>query len=238
MAAGDITLQGQHLVRSFGKGKTLVTAVNDVSLELYRGQVALLMGPSGSGKSTLLALLSGLLGPDSGQVLALGNSLWGLSEPQRRKFRQTQYGFIFQGFNLLPALNARQQLEIVLRWGEKASAAEARQRSEEMLQLLDLGQKMHLLPEELSGGEKQRVAIGRALIKKPAFCFADEPTSALGWENGRQVVELFSVPPPRLGARFFMVPHDPRIAPFMDHVWYLRDGRLADAPLQPGEASA
>src|SRR6202007_2577690 len=117
------------------------------------------------------AILSGLLPPDQGDVRALERNLWELSEPERRQFRQVQYGFIFPGFNLLPALNARQQLEIVLRGGEGAPAREARQRAERMLSLLELGQKMHLLPEELSGGEKQRVAIGRALINKPAFCF-------------------------------------------------------------------
>ncbi|HMF15838.1 MAG TPA: ATP-binding cassette domain-containing protein, partial [Gemmataceae bacterium] len=165
MERGELTLKGRNLVRTFGKGKNEITAVNDVSLELYRGKVSMLMGPSGSGKSTLLAILSGLLPPNKGDVIALGRNLWEMSEFQRRRFRQQNYGFIFQGFNLLPALNARQQLEIVLRWGEGASAREARQRSEEMLDLLGLEQKHHLLPEELSGGEKQRVAIGRALIK-------------------------------------------------------------------------
>jgi putative ABC transport system ATP-binding protein len=234
MVRNQLTLQGERLVRTFGSGKTMVTAVNDVTLELYRGQVALLMGPSGSGKSTLLAILSGLLPPDSGEVCALGQSLWGLSEPQRRRFRQMQYGFIFQGFNLLPALSARQQLEIVLRWGEGVGLREAGRRSEEVLADLGLENKTHLLPEELSGGEKQRVAIGRALIKKPAFCFADEPTSALGWEHGQHVVELLCNAAHQQGATVLIVAHDPRIVPFMDHVWYLRDGSLAEAESTEG----
>lgn len=228
MERGDLTLQGRNLIRTFGKGKNEITAVNNVSLELYRGKVSMLMGPSGSGKSTLLAILSGLLPPNKGEVIALGRSLWELSEAERRRFRQQQYGFIFQGFNLLPALNARQQLEIVLRWGEGASAKEARHRAEEMLDLLGLEQKHHLLPEELSGGEKQRVAIGRALIKKPSYCFADEPTSALGWEHGKQVVELLTEAAHRQSATVLIVAHDPRIVPFMDRVWNLRDGYLAD----------
>ncbi len=229
MERGELTLQGRNLVRTFGKGKNEITAVNDVSLELYRGKVSMLMGPSGSGKSTLLAILSGLLPPNKGDVVALGRNLWELSETERRRFRQQQYGFIFQGFNLLPALNARQQLEIVLRWGDGAGAREARQRAEEMLDLLGLEQKHHLLPEELSGGEKQRVAIGRALIKKPSYCFADEPTSALGWEHGKQVVELLTEAAHRQAATVLIVAHDPRIVPFMDKVWNLRDGCLADA---------
>ena len=120
-----------------------------------------------------------------------------------------------------------------MRWGENASVSEARRRSEEMLDLLGLRQKMHLLPEELSGGEKQRVAIGRALIKKPAFCFADEPTSALGWEHGRQVIELLCEAAHQRGATVLIVAHDSRIVPWMDRVWQLRDGRLSE-----GEASA
>jgi len=229
MERGELTLQGRHLLRTFGKGKNEITAVNDVSLDLYRGKVSMLMGPSGSGKSTLLAILSGLLPPNKGDVIALGRNLWEMSEFQRRRFRQQNYGFIFQGFNLLPALNARQQLEIVLRWGEGASAREARHRSEEMLDLLGLEQKHHLLPEELSGGEKQRVAIGRALIKKPSYCFADEPTSALGWEHGKQVVELLTEAAHRQAATVLIVAHDPRIVPYMDRVWNLRDGCLAEA---------
>jgi putative ABC transport system ATP-binding protein len=229
MERGELTLQGRHLLRTFGKGKNEITAVNDVSLDLYRGKVSMLMGPSGSGKSTLLAILSGLLPPNKGEVIALGRNLWELSEAERRRFRQQQYGFIFQGFNLLPALNARQQLEIVLRWGEGASPREARQRSEEMLDLLGLEHKHHLLPEELSGGEKQRVAIGRALIKKPSYCFADEPTSALGWENGKQVIELLTEAAHRQSATVLIVAHDPRIVPLMDKVWNLRDGCLGEA---------
>src|SRR5262249_12908402 len=160
------------------------TALHEVSLELYRGQMVLLMGPSGSGKSTLLAVLSGLLHPDSGQVVALGKDLWRLSERERERFRLRHCGFIFQGYNLFPALTARQQLEVVLRWGAGATGREARRRADEMLALLGLARKARLRPTQLSGGEKQRVAIGRALIKSPTFCFADEPTSALDWAHG------------------------------------------------------
>src|SRR5262249_30856104 len=146
------TLRGVHLTRSFGEGDTRTTALNDVSLSLYGGQVSLLMGPSGSGKSTLLAVLSGLLRPDAGRVLALGEDVWAMSDRQREHFRLLHCGFIFQGYNLFPALTARQQLEMVLRWGEGASARDARRRAEEMLSLLGLGRKAHLRPAEMSGG--------------------------------------------------------------------------------------
>src|SRR5438093_7409906 len=115
------TLRARHLTRTFGTGETKTTALAEVSLDLYPGQLSLLMGPSGSGKSTLLAVLSGLLHPDSGKVSAMGQDLWALSEKQREQFRLKYCGFIFQGYNLFPALTARQQLEMVLRWGRGAS---------------------------------------------------------------------------------------------------------------------
>src|ERR1700722_18362551 len=156
-------LEARGLLRTFGSGETLATAVQDVSLSIYPGEMSLLMGPSGSGKSTLLALLSGLLRPDSGEVHCLGKDLGPMSERQLQEFRLQNFGYIFQGYNLFPALTARQQLEIVLRWGEGLSGREARKRTDEMLSLLGLGKKGGLRPAQLSGGEKQRVAIGWAL---------------------------------------------------------------------------
>jgi putative ABC transport system ATP-binding protein len=187
------------------------------------------MGPSGSGKSTLLAVLSGLLRPDSGQVLSLGIDLWNLPAREQEAFRLRHCGFIFQGYNLFPALTARQQLEMVLRWGQGASGREARARADEMLTLLGLARKAHLRPAEMSGGEKQRVAIGRALMKNPDFCFADEPTSALDWAHGEQVVELLRVAAHERGATILVVAHDARIIPFVDRVFHLEDGRLKEA---------
>src|SRR5262249_27069090 len=155
-----------------------------VSLKLQPGEMVVTMGPSGSGKSTLLALLSGLMRPGGGQVLALGEDVWQLSAAARKQFRLRNFGFIFQGYNLFPALNARQQVAIGRRRGQGVAAREASSRSDQMLTLLGLGAKKQLRPAQLSGGEKQRVAIGRALIKEPKFLFADEPTSALDWEHG------------------------------------------------------
>jgi putative ABC transport system ATP-binding protein len=223
-----VALRGRQLTRSFGDGDTRTTALREVSLELAAGQVALLMGPSGSGKSTLLAVLSGLLRPDSGEVLALGQDLWGLSEAERERFRLRHCGFIFQGYNLFASLTARQQLEMVVRWGEGAGAREARRRTDEMLGLLGLAKKAHLRPAELSGGEKQRVAIGRALIKGPDFCFADEPTSALDWSHGEQVIELLRNAAHERGAAVLVVAHDSRIIPYADRVFHLEDGYLRE----------
>ena len=228
----DVTLTGRHLVRTFGDGDTQTTALDNVSLDLERGQFALLMGPSGSGKSTLLAVLSGLLRPTSGTVLARDGDgavdIWNLTDKEREHFRLAHCGYIFQGYNLFPALNARQQLEIVLRWGQGVTNREARQQSDEMLGILGLGNKGKLLPAHLSGGEKQRVAIGRALVKSPTMCFADEPTSALDWAHGEQVVEMLRAAAHERGATLLVVSHDARIVPFVDTVFHLEDGRLAE----------
>jgi putative ABC transport system ATP-binding protein len=221
-----MTLQANNLTRTYGGGELLTTALNNVSLELNRGELVLLMGPSGSGKSTLLAVLSGLLKPTRGRVIALGQDLWQLSENRREEFRRRHCGFIFQGYNLFPMLTARQQVELVLRWGEGMMPRPARQRASELLEMLGLDGKGHLYPEQLSGGEKQRVAIGRALVKAPAFCFADEPTSALDWAHGEQVMELLRTASHDRGATVLVVAHDARLMTYADRVLRLEDGRL------------
>src|SRR5207248_2049290 len=140
-------------------------------------------------------------------------------------------GFVFQGYNLFPALTALQQLEMMLRWGQGISGREARQKSHKMLDLLGLAKKAHLRPGQLSGGEKQRVAIGRALIKEPSFCFADEPTSALDWKHGEQVIELLRAAAHDYGATILVVSHDARIVPHVDCVYHLDDGALVEPAL-------
>lgn len=228
-----ITLRGLNLTRTFGDGQSVSTAVDNVTINLRAGEFALLMGPSGSGKTTLLSMVSGLLRPTSGQVLSRDGDIledvWTLDDRAREKYRLKYCGYIFQGYNLFPALTARQQLEIVLRWGHGVTSKEARQRSEQVLGLLGLGNKLNLLPAQLSGGEKQRVAIGRALVKNPILCFADEPTSALDWAHGEQVVELLRTAAHERGATMLVVSHDPRMVPFVDTVFHLEDGRMTDA---------
>ncbi len=225
-------LRGESLVRSYGDGAKRRYALREVSVDLFPGQLALLMGPSGSGKSTLLAILSGLLEPDSGKVLARdGDDLrdvWGMTQKEREAFRLRTTGFIFQGYNLFPALTARPQLEIVLKWGGGPSGAEARRRADEMLDKLGMLDNRYKKPAQLSGGEKQRVAIGRALVKDPLFVFADEPTSALDWENGQGVIELLREAAHDRGASILVVSHDHRILPFVDVHYHLEDGHLEE----------
>jgi putative ABC transport system ATP-binding protein len=231
------TLKGVHLTRTFGDGATRRAALQNVSIELFPGQITLLMGPSGSGKSTLLAILSGLLEPDSGQVLADDNGhlrdVWAMTPKEREAFRLRTTGFVFQGYNLFPALTARQQLEIVLKWGGYAAGGDARRQANDMLDRLGLTPNRHKKPAQLSGGEKQRVAIGRALVKNPSFVFADEPTSALDWENGHVVLELLRDAAHERGASILVVSHDHRIIPFVDVYYHLEDGHLEERPLIP-----
>jgi putative ABC transport system ATP-binding protein len=234
MSSEKPTLAARHLVRSFGTGETATVVLRDISLELYGGEVLLLMGPSGSGKSTLLAVLSGLLRPDSGEVLALGQDLGRMTEKQQREFRLRHCGFIFQGFNLFSSLTPREQLEMVLLWGAGASTREARRRVREMLERLGLSKRGDLTTDQLSGGEKQRVAIARALLKDPTFCFADEPTSSLDWAHGEQVIQLLRSAARERGATIFIVAHDARIMPYADRVCYLEDGRLSNSPAHAG----
>jgi putative ABC transport system ATP-binding protein len=226
MPPANLTLQGRNLTRIFGEGETTTTALRDVSLHLCRGEFVLLMGPSGSGKSTLLAALSGLLRPDCGEVVVLGQDLWQMAPVAQEQFRLRHFGFIFQGYNLFPMLTARQQVEIILRWGEGMPARQARRRAGEILSLLGLSRRLHAYPDQLSGGEKQRVVIGRALVKEPAFCFADEPTSALDWQHGEQVIALLRAAAHERGTTVLAVAHDPRIMPFADRVLHLEDGKL------------
>src|SRR6266851_4821442 len=151
-----------------------------------------------------------------------------MSDQQRENFRLKHCGFIFQGYNLFPALTARQQLEMVVRWGEGGSFREARRRADEILATLGLAKKAQLRPAELSGGEKQRVAIGRALIKEPNFLFADEPTSALDWAHGEQAIDLLRTAARERGTTVLVVAHDARIVPYVDRVFHLEDGCLGE----------
>jgi putative ABC transport system ATP-binding protein len=223
---GTVILEASHVTHKYLTGEEPVVAVSDVSLQLHPGEMVLVMGPAGSGKSTLLAILSGLLRPTSGRVIALGQDLTTLSAGELEAFRMRSCGFIFQEYNLLPALNARQQLELVLRWCSGVSAGEARARADEMLTMLDLSKKGPLMPRQLSGGEQQRVAVGRGLVKRPTFCFADEPTAALDGQRGQQVIELLRAAAHESGVCVLVAAHDERIIPHADRVLYMQDGQL------------
>ena len=224
-------VSAKGLVKRFKTGRTFATVLREVDFEAEAGHVTMVMGPSGSGKSTLIAALSGLLRPDSGQVTVLGKDLWRLSGGRIDRFRLDNCGFIFQGFNLFPALTAFEQVATVLRY-KGLSRKAARERAVEALREVGLEPRMRQRPSQLSGGEKQRVAIARALAKAPSLVFADEPTSALDGESGQMVVRLLRRAATEHGAAVICVTHDPRLEAFADRLVRIEDGQvLSDEPV-------
>ncbi|MDB5429517.1 MAG: transporter ATP-binding protein [Caulobacter sp.] len=225
---GGCAIQATGLKKRFKTGRTqYIDVLKDIDFDARHGDVTMVMGPSGSGKSTLIAALSGLLAPDAGSVSALNEDIWSYSNGRRDKFRLDYCGFIFQGFNLFPALTALQQVSMVLKFkGMDAGPAKARARA--ALEEVGMGPRINQRPSELSGGEKQRVAIARCLAKDPQLIFADEPTSALDGENGQIVIRLLQRAAKEHGAAVICVTHDPRLESFADRIIHIEDGRILD----------
>jgi putative ABC transport system ATP-binding protein len=218
-------LQARNVRKSFVSGRIESTVLHDLTLDVRAGELTLISGPSGCGKSTLLAILSGLQPADTGQVHALGHELSGLSMRALEHFRLQHTGFVFQGFNLFPALSALEQVELPLSYMGLAKSV-ARQRAIDSLEEVGLGPRMQLRPAELSGGEKQRVAIARALAKQPELLFADEPTSALDAANGQIVIDILHRIARVHGTTVLCVSHDPRLVGHADRVLAMEDGRI------------
>ena len=216
-------LEVRALSRRFGEGETAVEAVRGVDLTLSAGEIALIMGPSGSGKTTLLSMLGGLLRPSSGEVWLDGAPIHTLSERELPALRAEKIGFIFQDFNLMPSLTARENIEVALNVAG-VTGTDASRRAEGLLDELGLTQRVGFLPEKLSGGEKQRVAIARALANEPALVLADEPTANLDSSIGREVMRLLRDIARRHGHSVLIVSHDSRIREFADRVLWLEDG--------------
>ena len=230
-------IHARALGKAFGDGTLRKDVLHGVDLDLRPGQLTLLMGPSGSGKSTLLAIVSGLLRPDSGSVRALGQDLWNLTDAERERFRLEHCGFVFQGFNLFGALTALEQVQMVLEYTGVATSA-AMERSHAALEEVGLGGNLHLRPQELSGGEKQRVAVARAIAKRPRMLFADEPTAALDKANGEIVISLLRRAAHSHNACVFCVTHDPRLVAYGDRILHIEDGRLVDGAHSMSKVSA
>lgn len=227
-----VSLQATGVSKSFESGRIHTTVLHDLTLDVRAGELTLISGPSGCGKSTLLAILSGLQRPDLGKVTALGQDLGELDMRALERFRLLHTGFVFQGFNLFPALNALEQVELPLSY-LGLSAAEARKRATASLEEVGLGPRMRLRPSELSGGEKQRVAIARALAKQPELLFADEPTSALDAANGQIVIDILHRIARAHGTTVLCVSHDPRLVGHADRVLAMEDGRILSDRSQP-----
>ncbi|WP_347272440.1 ABC transporter ATP-binding protein [Leptolyngbya sp. FACHB-36] len=197
-----------------------------VDLDIQRGDIQLLMGPSGSGKTTLLSILAGILTPTAGSVRLLGQEITRMSRDQLAHFRLENIGFIFQGFNLFPALTAVENIELALKVKGMRSKTARKREARDLLEQVKLLDKADQLPRDLSGGQKQRVAIARSLAGDPPLIMADEPTASLDSHNGHAVIELLRQLAKEGDRTVLIVTHDTRLIDAADHVAYLEDGVL------------
>ncbi len=217
------TLETRDLGKTYGGGASRVEALSGVNLCFERGEFAAIVGPSGSGKSTLLHLLGGLDRPSTGKVVADGRDLGSMSERELALFRRRSVGFIFQFYNLIPVLTAEENVSIPVLLDNRRMD---RRFLEEILEVLGIADRRRHMPGELSGGEQQRVCIGRALAAQPSLILADEPTGNLDRKTGREVIELLKLSVRRWRQTLVMITHDPEAASQADRIISIVDGRV------------
>ncbi len=226
MSSAAPAVETEDLRRVYGEGGTAVRALDGVSIRIERGEMVAIMGPSGSGKSTLLHLLGALETPSAGRIALAGRRFESLGEKQLTLLRRETIGFVFQFFNLLPALSAEENVVLpALIAGERDERV--RNRARELLERVGLGHRTEHLPSELSGGEQQRVSIARALLRDPELVLADEPTGNLDSRSSAEVLRLLRELSSVEQQTLVMVTHDPWVAEIADRVIFLRDGRVA-----------
>jgi putative ABC transport system ATP-binding protein len=214
---------GHELTRRFGEGETAVDALRGVTLDIARGKLTAVMGPSGSGKSTLMHILAGLDRPTSGEVTIAGTNITKLGDSDLTKLRREHIGFVFQFFNLLPMLNAEENVTLpLLIAGEKSEPGWF----DQLIEKVGLKDRLSHRPAELSGGQQQRVAIARALVSRPTVVFADEPTGNLDSTTSAEILTLMRDSVDSLGQTTVMVTHDPRAAAIADRILFLADGLI------------
>ncbi len=217
-------IKAKNLSKIYGSGENQVIALQEANLEIDAGDFISIMGPSGSGKSTLLHLLSGLDMPTSGSLFFGEQDVYCLNDAKLSAFRRKKIGFVFQQFNLLPVLTARENILMpLLLDGKKEEAAYC----DQLMELLGIKERMTHLPHELSGGQKQRVAITRALIAKPDIIFADEPTGNLDSKSGEEVMRLLADIREKMGKTIVVITHDERIAQMAKRRFTITDGILS-----------
>jgi putative ABC transport system ATP-binding protein len=220
------------VTRRFGEGQTAVTALRDVSVEIERGKLTAVMGPSGSGKSTLMHILAGLDKPTEGSVTIEGQEISGMGDDELTRLRRDHIGFVFQFFNLLPMLTARENMVLPL---AIAGRQPDPQWLETVIEETGLRDRLNHRPSELSGGQQQRVAIARALLSRPTVLFADEPTGNLDSASGDEILALLRRSVDSVGQTVVMVTHDPRAASIADRILFLADGRIVKEMQSSGE---
>lgn len=229
-------LEASDVTKVFREGSEPVPVLNGVDLTLEPGEIVSLEGPSGSGKTTFLSILGCILTPTSGRVVVDGETIDGARPERLPEIRKRSIGFVFQQYNLFPALSARENVEYALRI-KGAGKREARRRAEAALEAVELAERADFLPRDLSGGQKQRVAIARALAGRPPILLADEPTANLDTHVGAQVLALFRDLAKRENRGLLIVTHDPNVRAIADRVVKIRDGRIV-APEAPAPTTA
>ena len=224
-------LRVEHLTRRYGQGAAQVTALDDVSFSVEKGEFVAIMGPSGSGKSTLLHLLGGVDRPTAGRVLVQGTDLYAMDETALAIFRRRQIGLVYQFYNLIPVLNVRENLTLpLLLDGRRVD----RSLLDRLTDTLGLADRLNHLPDQLSGGQQQRVSIGRALIASPALMLADEPTGNLDSRNSAEIMALLRHFHEEKGQTLLVITHDERIARQADRLITIEDGRITrDEAVRP-----
>lgn len=226
MAEHPLCVEG--VSKSFGEGASAVHAVREATFDVRAGEIVAIVGPSGSGKSTLLSMLGCLLTPTSGRITILGQDVTRLSQGALSAFRLRHIGFVFQSFNLLAALSARENIEIALNLAG-TPGRRARERSSDLLEMLEIGGRGQMRPGNMSGGEQQRLAIGRALANRPDVILADEPTASLDSRAGRRVMELMRAAVDGGEAKsLVVVTHDTRILDLCQRVLQMEDGQVRE----------
>jgi putative ABC transport system ATP-binding protein len=233
----EVAVRIRDVSKHFGSGDQKVMALNGVDWDVYAGQMSLIVGPSGCGKTTLLSVIAGILDCDSGNVSIFGSEITSMVDRKKTAFRAKNIGFVFQQYNLLPALTAAENAAIPLviaGWSKEKAV----RRACEVLDSLGMGKKINSLPSQLSGGQMQRVAIARALSHEPKLLVCDEPTAALDHETGLTVMELLREAVVRPDRAVVVVTHDNRVFHFGDRIAHMDDGRIVELEDRTGRDAA
>jgi putative ABC transport system ATP-binding protein len=223
--AENVAVRCQGVTKTYGTGPAQVTALRGIDLEAYQGELLMIVGPSGCGKTTLISIISAIIEQDDGQCEVLEHDLKSLTQQDKVRFRGDSIGFVFQLFNLMPALTAQENVAVPLLIKGMSRMAATKQ-AMSVLESVGLATRADALPKQLSGGQQQRVAIARALIHSPQIIVCDEPTSSLDHKTGHEVMTVFRDVVESLGKTIIIVTHDNRILGFADRVAYMDDGRI------------